>query len=235
MLLAGTKLPPDSWKPFMIALICLAPIIMALLTFEFSMYLVQVKNTYFKKQKWFEKGLIVDIVVIVLCSVVAGIITGFGVQYDYTSHSDYEALTYAGIALWWFVVLLGITFILVRILATRHINAKYKLDATALLTKSVSEIAAFTNVSNYKDVINNNKLKNNRWKHLVDGDYSVLSSMIKTLTNNVTKDQVSKLTADCIVFHERYVVSTSAKKRQYVTALFLNLVELLQPVYSAAK
>ena len=59
--------------------------------------------------------------------------------------------------------------------------------------------------------------------------------MIKSLTNDVTKDQVAKLVADCVVFHERYVVSTSAKKRQYTTALFLNLIEQLQPLYNVAK
>ena len=232
-----TLAPTDwgTWKGFMIALICLAPVIMVLLSFEFSMYLIQVRNTYFKKQRWFEKGLIVDIVVIVLCTTVAGIATGFGVQYDYTAHATEGGLTYAGMAVWWFVVLLGIAFILIRILATKHINAKYKLDPKVLLVKPVSEIAIFTGVKDYHEVIAHNDLKPSRWKHLIDGDYGVLSSMIKSLTNDVTKDQVAKLVADCVIFHERYVVSTSAKKRKYTTALFLSLLEQLQPVYSLAK
>ena len=232
-----TTNPSDwgTWQGFMIALVCLAPIIMALLCFEFSMYLIQVRNTYFKQQKWFEKGLIVDIVVIALCIIVAGIVTGFGAQYDYTGHGTEQALTYAGMSLWWFVVLLGLVFILTRILATKHINAKYKLEPTVLLTKPVSEIAIFVNVKDYKEVIENNGIKPGRWKHLIDNDYQVLSSIIKSFTNDITKEQVAKILADCVIFHERYVVSTSAKKRKYTTALFLNLIEQIQPVYNVAK
>ena len=59
--------------------------------------------------------------------------------------------------------------------------------------------------------------------------------MIKNFTNEATKDSVARLVADCVVFHERYVVSTSIKKRKYATALFLDLLEQLQPVYKVAK
>ena len=234
MILTETPNDWNTWKGFVIALICLAPFIMVLLSFEFAMYLIQVKNTYFKKQKWFEKGLIVDIVVIVLCSTVAIIATVFSSKWTYNSYAI-EGLSYTAMALWWFVVLLSFAFILSRILATKHINAKYKLDPKDLLTQPVSKIAAFTGVKDYKEVIANSGLKSTRWKSLIDGDYGVLNSMIKTFTNEVTKDQVAKLVADCVVFHERYVVSTSAKKRNYATALFLNLIEELQPAYNVAK
>ena len=222
--------PDSSWNGFMIALICLAPILMLLLSFEFSMYMIQVKSTYFKKQKWFEKGLIVDIVVITLTVIVAGIVTGFGVQYLMNN----DIMTICSDALWWITVLLGVCFILSRILLTKHINAKYKLETTDLLTKPVSDIAAFTNVTNYKEIINNSGLPNNRWKYLVDNDYNALITTIKGLMPPIEKPIVAKLLADCVIFHERFVVSLSKKKRNYVTALFLNLVEVIQPIYNAA-
>ncbi|MCF0227213.1 MAG: hypothetical protein HUJ52_00120 [Malacoplasma sp.] len=228
MLTANT--PDGSWSGFMIALICLAPVLMFLLSFEFSMFMIQVKNTYFKKQKWFEKGLIVDLVVIALTIVVAGIVTGFGIQNSYTG----DTLTIISMAIWWLTVLLGITYILIRILLTRNINAKYKLETSDLLSRPVSDIATFANVVNYKEVINNNNLPNSRWKYIVDTEYNNLITSFKSLMPPIEKSTVSKLLADCVIFHEKFVVSMLKKKRVYVTALFLNLIETIQPIYNAA-
>ena len=229
MLTADTS---STWSGFMIALIVLAPIIMALLSFEFSMYLIQVRNTYFKKQKWFEKGLIVDIFVIVLTLVVSIIITVFG--YSQNNYIGSEALTAAGTALWWATVALGIAFILSRILLTNPINTKYKLEPADLLTKPVSQIAKFANLENYREIAEKG-IKPSHWKQIIDHDYNFLANAIKTLTNTAEKFQVNKLLADCVIFHERYVVSMFKTKREYATALFLCLVELIQPIYSTAK
>ena len=112
-----------TWKGFMIALICLAPVILFLLSFEFSMFMIQVKYTYFKKQKWFEKGMIVDIVVLALVIVVAGIITGIP---DWTDRINFgnpnKGLTMAVVTLWWFAFAVGISFIVARMLGTKYIN-----------------------------------------------------------------------------------------------------------------
>lgn len=192
-----------------------APILLILSCFEFAIYIIQAKNTIFKKPTRIEYGIFLEIFIGIISIAVAGVLT---------SLNDGTILGY--IIEWWITVAIIFWLIIARLFITDQFIRKYRYSPSMILEWSMDDLCKVLQIKDYNKIIDHCGIKNGNWLKIINDDYHYLHQRILSETNKIknNSDYMSSLLADIVLFQEKNVISMFKKKRNYVNALFLDLI-----------
>lgn len=208
----------SSSNGWVIALGVIAPILLILLVFEFVTFIVQVRNTVFRKPKKFEWGMILTLVIGVFCMAIAIVLTVY---------NDGSVLGY--VIEWWVFTASIFGLALARFLINLHEDKHHRINSSVCLDWKVDEIASYLKVKDYQNTIAHHDLVKGTWLNNVNAEYEKLRTTVSAIDHTKTeRSQLFSTVADLVIFQEKYVVSLLKKRRNYVNALFINLLAILR-------
>lgn len=210
------ELGSNGW---VIALGAIAPVLLLLIVFEFVVYCIQCHNTVFKKPKMVDSGFFVEVVILLVCVAIAIVLTVM---------NDGSMIGY--IIEWWIFAAIIIGMMVARLIYTSKQIKHHRLSPTVCLEWDINQIAEYLKIKDYQNIIDHCGIKNGNWLHQINDQYHDLHNIICTKSSPAVdqKQRAYSLIADVVVFQEQNVISMFKKKRDYVNALFLDLVSEVQ-------
>ena len=211
-------------KEFCIALTVTGSLLFIFHIFYF-LYICSVScYTIFKKEKYAQIDLFVNIVVLSLNAIVSCVLS-----YITSIENEYWPYT----LVWWILTILVVGIIVARFIFINEIN-KEKYKFFNINEINVNKLRSKFKIENWK-VSNGILNPKKKWDQSLSNEYINLSNRINEISiNQIDKTRVD-LISDIIMFNENYSSVFCVKKRKYAMLLFTNLIEQLQKKLSILK
>ncbi len=203
-----------------ISLLITGILVLILSIFEFITFVICNKFLIFKKQKIFNMGWIINIIVLLIAISITILL--FVLNTPQTKYLPY--------AVAWLVI----TFISLSFSITRSIliieSKKRKYEIKNILSLKIEELAEKFKIKSFREIINNTMFseKNTWYKNLKDNFNSLTNKFI-----NLNKDNLTNTITEIITFEEISCSTVFNNRNKYAFCLFLTLLDDLQKKFKA--
>ncbi len=198
-----------------ISLLITGIFVLILSIFEFVTFIKCNKFLIFKKQKIFNMGWSINIIVLLIAISITVLLFVLD-----TPQAKY--LPYA--VVWLVIACISLSFSITRsVLIIKSKKGKYEIKN--ILSLKIEELAKKFKIKNFRDVINNTKLsKKNTWYKNLKENFDFLTNKII----NLNKDNLTNTITEVITFEEISCSTIFSHRNKYAFCLFLTLLDSLQ-------